>query len=70
MWLIITSLLCEKISNNICNIENFVSIQIAYTCRPRYLKVQGNGENILSYPKFDISKFDTARFTCNRMIDS
>ena len=24
--------------------------------QPRYLKVKGNGENTLSYPKFDISK--------------
>ena len=26
------------------------------TGQPRYLKVQGNGENISSYPKFDIAK--------------
>ena len=26
------------------------------TGQPRYLKVQGNGENTSSYPKFDISK--------------
>ena len=27
-----------------------------HTGQPRYLKVQGNGENTSSYPKFDISK--------------
>ena len=26
------------------------------TGQPRYLKVQGNGENTSSYPKFDIAK--------------
>ena len=26
------------------------------TGQPRYLKVQGNGENTLSYQKFDIAK--------------
>ena len=29
---------------------------LASTGQPRYLKVQGNGENTSSYPKFDISK--------------
>ena len=28
----------------------------SYTGLPHHLKVQGNGENTLSYPKFDISK--------------
>ena len=29
---------------------------ILNTGQPRYFKVQGNGENTSSYPKFDISK--------------
>ena len=32
------------------------TVQKLYTGQPRYLKVQGNGENTSSYPKFDISK--------------
>ena len=33
----------------------FISIS-DITGQPRYLKVQGNGENTSSYPKFDIAK--------------
>ena len=29
---------------------------LLYTGQPRYLKVQGNGENTSSYPMFDIAK--------------
>ena len=29
---------------------------MSYTGQPRYLKVQGNGENASSYPKFDIAQ--------------
>ena len=33
-----------------------VNYMQASTGQPRYLKVQGNGENTSSYPKFDIAK--------------
>ena len=32
------------------------NITVGNTGQPRYLKVQGNGENTSSYPKFDIAK--------------
>ena len=35
--------------------ENYLGHK-SYTGQPRYLKVQGNGENTSSYPKFDIYK--------------
>ena len=36
------------------------------TGQPRYLKIQGNGENTSSYPKFDIAKCDVTKiqYTC------
>ena len=36
--------------------SEFHAFQALSTGQPRYLKVQGNGENTSSYPKFDIAK--------------
>ena len=52
----IKSLYCSSCSIPVQTSNIAFPVLSSDTGQPRYLKVQGNGENTLSYPKFDISK--------------